>query len=100
MQIRNDKCVEGATAESHCTVRTVACAQCPGQRGTRAIRSVTRYTRRVDYDVPAQGPESFFRKGKPGRHSGCPCAAMAGNWRMTFTFDGADAVLVDYLDYH
>ena len=23
-----------------------------------------------------------------------------GNWRMTFTFDGVDAVLVDYLDYH
>lgn len=23
-----------------------------------------------------------------------------GNWRMTFTFEGVDAVLVDYLDYH
>jgi len=23
-----------------------------------------------------------------------------GNWRMTFTFDGAHAVLVDYQDYH
>jgi len=23
-----------------------------------------------------------------------------GNWRMVFTFEGADAVLVDYLDYH
>lgn len=23
-----------------------------------------------------------------------------GNWRMTFTFDGEDAVLVDYRDYH
>jgi toxin HigB-1 len=23
-----------------------------------------------------------------------------GNWRMTFTFDGMDAVLVDYQDYH
>ena len=23
-----------------------------------------------------------------------------GNWRLTFTFDGADAVLVDYRDYH
>ena len=22
------------------------------------------------------------------------------NWRMTFTFDGDDAVLVDYQDYH
>ena len=23
-----------------------------------------------------------------------------GNWRVTFTFDGEDAVLMDYLDYH
>lgn len=23
-----------------------------------------------------------------------------GNWRMTFKFDGQDAVLVDYQDYH
>jgi proteic killer suppression protein len=23
-----------------------------------------------------------------------------GNWRITFTFEGMDAVLVDYLDYH
>lgn len=26
--------------------------------------------------------------------------AVNGNWRMTFTFDGVDAVLVDYQDYH
>jgi toxin HigB-1 len=23
-----------------------------------------------------------------------------GNWRLTFSFDGQDAVLVDYQDYH
>jgi proteic killer suppression protein len=23
-----------------------------------------------------------------------------GNWRMTFAFEGKDAILVDYLDYH
>jgi proteic killer suppression protein len=23
-----------------------------------------------------------------------------GNWRMTFIFDGEDAILVDYRDYH
>jgi len=23
-----------------------------------------------------------------------------GNWRLTFTFDGTDAILVDYQDYH
>ena len=25
---------------------------------------------------------------------------VSGNWRMTFRFDGTDAVLVDYRDYH
>ena len=23
-----------------------------------------------------------------------------GNWRMIFSFDGEDAILVDYIDYH
>ncbi len=23
-----------------------------------------------------------------------------GNWRLTFRFDGQDAILVDYQDYH
>ena len=27
-------------------------------------------------------------------------AWVSGNWRLTFTFDGGDAVLVDYQDYH
>lgn len=26
--------------------------------------------------------------------------SVNGKWRMTFTFDGTDAVLVDYMDYH
>ena len=25
---------------------------------------------------------------------------VSGNWRLTFRFDGADAELVDYQDYH
>ena len=25
---------------------------------------------------------------------------VSGNWRMVFAFDGTDAILVDYLDYH
>ena len=25
---------------------------------------------------------------------------VSGNWRLTFKFEGADAVLVDYQDYH
>jgi proteic killer suppression protein len=26
--------------------------------------------------------------------------AVSGNWRLTFSFDGEDAILVDYWDYH
>ncbi|MGQ0750643.1 MAG: type II toxin-antitoxin system RelE/ParE family toxin [Betaproteobacteria bacterium] len=26
--------------------------------------------------------------------------SVSGNWRLTFTFEGSDAVLVDYQDYH
>ncbi len=25
---------------------------------------------------------------------------VSGNWRLTFKFDGTDAILVDYQDYH
>jgi len=25
---------------------------------------------------------------------------VSGNWRLTFTFQGQDAILVDYQDYH
>ena len=25
---------------------------------------------------------------------------VSGNWRLTFAFDGEDAILVDYKDYH
>jgi toxin HigB-1 len=25
---------------------------------------------------------------------------VSGNWRLTFSFEGEDAILVDYLDYH
>ena len=26
--------------------------------------------------------------------------SVSGNWRLTFTFEGTDAILVDYQDYH
>lgn len=26
--------------------------------------------------------------------------SVSGNWRLIFAFEGSDAVLVDYLDYH
>ena len=33
-------------------------------------------------------------------HNGHWSIWVNGNWRMTFLFEGPDAVLVDYQDYH
>jgi proteic killer suppression protein len=35
-----------------------------------------------------------------GDMAGHWAVSVNGNWRLTFTFDGVDAVLVDYKDYH
>lgn len=35
-----------------------------------------------------------------GRLKGRWSVTISGNWRVTFTFEGKDAALVDYEDYH
>jgi len=35
-----------------------------------------------------------------GSMAGAWAVSVSGNWRLTFTFVGEDAVLVDYVDYH
>lgn len=35
-----------------------------------------------------------------GNLAGHYAVTVNGNWRVTFTFNGDDAELVDYLDYH
>lgn len=35
-----------------------------------------------------------------GSLSGHYSVAVSGNWRLTFRFEGSDAVLVNYQDYH
>ena len=35
-----------------------------------------------------------------GELKGHWAVSVSGNWRMTFKFEGEDAVLVDYRDYH
>ncbi len=35
-----------------------------------------------------------------GDHAGHYSLKVSGNWRMTFAFEGENAVLVDYQDYH
>ncbi len=38
--------------------------------------------------------------GLKGDMAGRYAVSVNGNWRMTFEFDGTDAVLLDYEDYH
>lgn len=35
-----------------------------------------------------------------GKLKGRYAVAVSGNWRVTFRFDGPDAMDVDYVDYH
>ena len=35
-----------------------------------------------------------------GNLAGLWAVSVNGNWRITFTFHGEDAILVDYQDYH
>lgn len=35
-----------------------------------------------------------------GARKGQWSVKVNGNWRMTFRFEGEDAILVDYQDYH
>lgn len=53
----------------------------------------------------ASGPEgmslpSWRLHPLHGKLAGHWSVRVNGNWRMTFLFDGEDAVLVDYQDYH
>lgn len=35
-----------------------------------------------------------------GSYQGFYSVAVSGNWRVIYKFEGRDAILVDYLDYH
>ena len=35
-----------------------------------------------------------------GKEKGTWAVSVSGNWRVIFRFEGADAVLGDYRDYH
>jgi toxin HigB-1 len=48
-----------------------------------------------DMNVPGWGLHVLT-----GSLSGHYSITVNGNWRITFLFEGADAVLVDYQDYH
>ena len=54
----------------------------------------------------ARGPQDMNIPGwrlhplKGGEFRGHWSVWVSGNWRLTFAFDGENAVLIDYQDYH
>lgn len=48
-------------------------------------------------DMNAPGWKLHLLTGNLAKHYS---VTVSGNWRMTFTFEENDAVLVDYQDYH
>ena len=52
-------------------------------------------TTAADMNVPGWGLHALV-----GNLAGCYSVSVNGNWRLTFGFDGGDAVLIDYHDSH
>lgn len=59
------------------------------------LRRLNEVTTAKDMNLPGWG--LHLLKGDLKGHY---AVTVSGNWRMTFTFDGIDAILVDYQDYH
>lgn len=49
-----------------------------------------------DSQLPASGAQAVLRNWLEGGNS----TWVDENWRLTFRFDGTDAEVVDYQDYH
>jgi proteic killer suppression protein len=65
----------------------------------------TRLARQLSMLNAASGPEHMEKAGwrlhsLSGNLAGHWSVWVNGNWRMTFYFEGEDAVLVDYQDYN
>jgi len=69
---------------------------------TKHASKLGRILDRLDASVQPQDmnlPGYRLHKLK-GKDAGTWAVWVSGNWRVTFQFEGADAILVDYCDYH
>jgi toxin HigB-1 len=65
------------------------------------LRRLNETTNAQGMNLPGWGLHPLKGRGLKGRElKGHFSVWVSGNWRMTFTFEGTDAVLVDYQDYH
>ncbi|MDO8786804.1 MAG: type II toxin-antitoxin system RelE/ParE family toxin [Sulfuritalea sp.] len=60
------------------------------------LRRLNETTDAQGMNLPGWGLHPLKGKDLKGHYA----VTVNGNWRMTFTFEGIDAVLVDYQDYH
>ncbi len=54
----------------------------------------------IVYQSGASPCENRGPKYSTGDLKGLSSFPVNGNWRLTFAFEGCDAILVDYQDYH
>lgn len=69
----------------------------PHHAGRLRIMLTTLDSAKQPEDMNAHGWKFHSLSGNLAGHF---AVTVNGNWRMTFTFIGADAELVDYQDYH
>ena len=65
-------------------------------RLSRQLAALNVATHPQQMNVP--GWDFHYHKG--GSFAGHYAVSVNGNWRVTFKFEGADAVEVNYVDYH
>jgi toxin HigB-1 len=66
------------------------------ERLGRMLNRLNEATSAQDMNLPGWVLHPLKGQDLKGHYS----VRVNGNWRMTFTFEGKDAVLVDYQDYH
>lgn len=64
-------------------------------RLTRQLTVLNRAKSQQDMNQPG-----FRLHPLKGDEAGVWSVTVSGNWRLTFMFEGEDAILVDYRDYH
>jgi toxin HigB-1 len=66
-------------------------------RAEQKVAAVSNAWARVRVRMNAPGYALHPLKGDLEGHW---AVRVSGNWRLTFAFEGEDAILVDYQDYH
>jgi toxin HigB-1 len=66
------------------------------ERLGRMLNRLNEATSAQDMNLPGWVLHPLKGQDLKGHYS----VRVNGNWRMTFTFEGKDAVLLDYQDYH